>query len=308
MREESTRLVYELSKKDKRIMALTADGRNGFWEQIKKELPNQYVDFGIAEQNMVACAAGMASCGKIPFIFGTSTFLAMRAFEFIRNDVCIPNMNVKFLGIFSGLSRPAWGATHQGTEGLALLRCLPNMQVITPSTPIMAREATRWAYEHKGPVYIRLEASGETEYYDDKYSFTPGKANELLKHKGQIRVVLITIGSVVDFAFELSKKLWDIGVICQIVDMPTVKPVDSDILHKYINEKSAIVTIEEHSRYGGLGSAVAEVIAEYGKGVSFHRVGLEGCALGCGGRENVRKANGINRDGVVQTILNLING
>ena len=297
MREASTHLIYDLAKKDTRVMALTADGRNAAYERIKDELPNQYVDYGIAEQNMVASAAGMASCGKIPFIFGTSTFLAMRAFEFIRNDVCIPNMNVKFIGIFSGLSRPAWGATHQGTEELALLRCLPNIQVITPSTPIMAREATRWAYEHKGPVYIRLEASGETEHYDDSYRFIPGKAHELMPVEGKTDITLITMGAIADSAINLVNKLSEEGIRCQIIDMPTVKPIDRDIICQYIEEESVIVTIEEHSRYGGLGSAVAEVIAESGKGTRFCRIGLEGCAHGCGSRESVRKANKINMGG-----------
>lgn len=306
MREASTKLIYEYAKKDKRVMALTSDGRNGVYERIKEEMPCQYMDYGIAEQNMVASAAGLASCGKIPFIFGTSTFLAMRAFEFIRNDVCIPNMNVKFIGIFSGLSRPSWGATHQGTEELALLRCLPNIMIITPSTPIQAREATRYAYEHNGPVYIRLEASGESEFYTDDYVFTPGKAETLFNNHEGREIAIITCGTLVDVAIDVALEVEKRGISMEVLDMPTVKPIDRNAIIRILDSKEAILTFEEHSLYGGLGSAVAEVIAESGKAMRFCRIGLDGCAVGCGSREFVRKINGLTKTEVIKALETLL--
>lgn len=306
MRESSTSFIYELAKNDKRVMALTADGRNGIYERIREELPTQYMDYGIAEQNMVASAAGLSVCGKIPFVFGTSTFLALRAYEFIRNDVCIPNMNVKFLGIFSGLSRPSWGATHQGTEDISVLRCLPNMLIITPSTPIQAREATRYAYEHHGPVYIRLEASNEPEHYEEAYRFVPGKAVSLVNAGGGVEAALITTGSVVNEAIEVAKEMAKRGISIRVIDMPTVRPIDEVMLEELIESNIPIVTLEEHSLYGGLGTAVAEVIAESGKGLGFRRIGLDGCAAGCGSRESVRKSNGISSQDVIMAVEDLL--
>ncbi len=306
MREASTNLIYDLAKSDSRIIAITADGRNGVYERIKNEMPTQYIDYGIAEQNMVASSAGLACCGKIPFVFGTSTFLAMRAFEFIRNDVCIPNMNVKFLGIFSGLSRTCWGATHQGTEEIALLRCLPNLLVITPSSPIQAREATRYAYEHYGPVYIRLEASGEKERYDDSYRFFPGKAKFLFGDNKTSDIVIVTMGSVVNLAIEVAEEMRNHNIKVGVLDEPTTKPIDKDSLYEIINQGAAIMTLEEHSIYGGLGSSVAEVIAESGQGVRFLRMGLDGCAQGCGSIESVRRKNDIHKDNIIDSIENLL--
>ena len=149
MRIASTQVVYDLIKTDKRVIALTADNGNGPYNNIRLEFPNQYIDYGIAESNMIASAAGLASCGKIPFLYTITNFMSMRAFEFIRNDVCIGNQNVKFLGRSSGLVSSNMGATHQGTEELALLKTLPNMLVITPASPIEAREATKFAYQHQ---------------------------------------------------------------------------------------------------------------------------------------------------------------
>ena len=299
MRNASTQMVYNLAKRDRDVMALTADNSNEIYDKIKREMPGQYIDYGIAEENMVASAAGLASCGKIPFLYTITNFMSMHAFEFIRNDVCVANQNVKFLGRSSGLVSSSMGATHQGTEEVALLRTLPNMLVITPATPIEAREATRFAYHHRGPVYIRLEGFNEPELYDEDYQFSVGRGC-VLRDGGDITV--ISMGSVVNEALSAAGKLESDGINVRIINMPMVNPIDRDLIVAAAKETGHIITLEEHSIHGGLGSAVAEVLAECGLAVSFQRMGLDGCAKGCGNREAMRKINGLASGNVMEKV------
>ena len=241
---------------------------------------------------MVASAAGLASCGKIPFLYTITNFMSMHAFEFIRNDVCIANQNVKFLGRSSGLVSSSMGATHQGTEEVALLRTLPHMLVITPATPIEAREATRFAYHHRGPVYIRLEGFNEPELYDEDYQFSVGRGC-VLRDGGDITV--ISMGSIVNETLSAAGKLESDGINVRIINMPMVNPIDRDLIVAAAKETG-------HSIHGGLGSAVAEVLAECGLAVSFQRMGLDGCAKGCGNREAMRKINGLASGNVMEKV------
>ena len=303
MRESSTQALYNIIKNDFRVMALTSDGRNNVYEKIRINFPKQYMDYGISECNMVSSAAGLSSCGMIPFIFGTTNFIAMRAFEFIRNDVAIPNMNVKFIGIFSGLARGGWGPTHQGTEELSLLRCLPNFLVITPATPLEAREATVYAYHHVGPVYLRIEASNEQEYFDESYQFQLGKGNVIQSGND---VTIITIGSIVSLAIKIALKLKKHNINIRVINMPVVQPIDEKIIIAAAKETRGIISLEEHSIYGGLGSAIAEVLAENQIGIRFCRLGLHGCAVGCGNRDEIRELNGINEERIIDKVMEFI--
>ncbi|EEQ47637.1 Transketolase, C-terminal domain protein [Selenomonas flueggei ATCC 43531] len=299
MRNASTQMVYNLAKRDRDVMALTADNSNEIYDKIKREMPGQYIDYGIAEENMVASAAGLASCGKIPFLYTITNFMSMHAFEFIRNDVCVANQNVKFLGRSSGLVSSSMGATHQGTEEVALLRTLPNMLVITPATPIEAREATRFAYHHRGSVYIRLEGFNEPELYGEDYQFSVGRGY-VLRDGGDITV--ISMGSVVNEALSAAKKLESDGIRVRVINMPMVNPIDRDLIVAAAKETGHIITLEEHSIHGGLGSAVAEVLAESGTAASFHRMGLNGCAKGCGNREAMREINGLASGSIMEKV------
>lgn len=303
MRNASTQMVYNLAKRDRNVMALTADNSNEIYDKIKREMPGQYIDYGIAEENMVASAAGLASCGKIPFLYTITNFMSMHAFEFIRNDVCVANQNVKFLGRSSGLVSSSMGATHQGTEEVALLRTLPNMLVITPATPIEAREATRFAYHHRGSVYIRLEGFNEPELYGEDYQFSVGRGY-VLRDGGDITV--ISMGSVVNEALSAAKKLESDGIRVRVINMPTVNPIDRDLIVAAAKETGHIITLEEHSIHGGLGSAVAEVLAESSLAVSFHRMGLDGCAKGCGNREAMREINGLASGNIMEKVREIL--
>ncbi len=303
MRNASTQMVYDLAKRDRNVMALTADNSNEIYDKIKREMPGQYIDYGIAEENMVASAAGLASCGKVPFLYTITNFMSMHAFEFIRNDVCVANQNVKFLGRSSGLVSSSMGATHQGTEEVALLRTLPNMLVITPATPIEAREATRFAYHHRGSVYIRLEGFNEPELYGEDYQFSVGRGY-VLRDGGDITV--ISMGSVVNEALSAAGKLESDGIRVRVINMPMVNPIDRDLIVAAAKETGHIITLEEHSIHGGLGSAVAEVLAESSLAVSFHRMGLDGCAKGCGNREAMREINGLASENIMEKVREIL--
>lgn len=290
MRNESTKVVLDLIKKDRNVVALTADNGNEIYDQIKAEYPEQYIDYGIAECNMVAAAAGMASAGKIPFLYAVTNFMSMRAYEFIRNLVCLPNYNVKFLGRSAGVVTGTYGMTHQGTEDLAILRTLPNLLVISPATPIEARKATEFAYRYNGPVYIRLEGHSEPEHYAEDYIFVPGKGTVLREGND---VTIISTGSIINEALHAAENLAIEGIQTRVLNMPTVRPIDQQLIFQAAKETGNILTVEEQTIYGGLGSAVAEVLAETGSPAKLVRMGLNGYALGCGNRNQMRKLNGL---------------
>lgn len=304
MRNRSTRVVAELALRDPRVLALSGDSRNEDFEYIKKMRPGQSIDYGIAEANLIASAAGLASCGKIPFIYNISNFLSMRAFEFIRNDLCPGRLNVKMLGRSAGLSSYSLGLTHQGTEELALLRSLPELLTITPASPLEAEMATRAAYEHDGPVFIRLESTQETEIYGPDYLFQPGRG--VLVRPGSDATV-ICMGSIVNEALAAAEELQNLhGLQLRVVNIHTVKPLDSGIILSAARQTGRIITLEEHSLFGGLGSAVAEALALGGAaGVKFKMMGLAGFCLRCGQRTDLRDYYGLSSRRLTSVVLEM---
>lgn len=302
MRNASTRLLYQLVRDDARVMALTADNGNEIFSKIRDEFPSQYVDYGIAEENMIASAAGLASCGRIPFCYTITNFMAMHAFEFIRNDVCVANLKVVFLGRSSGLVSSSMGPTHQGTEELALLRSLPNLAVVTPATPREAAEATRFAYAHSGPTYIRLEGFNEPELFDDSYVFQPSKA-KIVRHGGDIAI--ISMGSIINESLLAADALLDEGIKAAVINLPMPRPIDEDLLGIMRGVRAAI-TVEEHSIYGGLGSAVAELLAEHGAAIPLRRLGISRFAHTTGNRRYLRGLYGIDSAAIRRAALEML--
>lgn len=302
MRNVAAQTVYELAREDASVLAVAADVGHPYYTKVKEECPGQYVDFGIAECNMVGASAGMAAAGKIPFLYAVTNFLSMRAYEFLRNLVCVPAFNVKLLGRSAGLVTGTYGITHQGTEELALLRALPNLITITPATPIEARESVRFAYRHQGPVYIRLEGYNEPEYYSDKDSFQPGMGHTLRDGRD---VTIVTIGSIVNEALQAADALERKGISVRVLSLSTIFPIDRALILRAARETRAVFTLEEHSIYGGLGSSVAEVLAEGGVTVRFRRMGLKAFPKGCGNRESMRIQNGLSARHVIDAVMEL---
>lgn len=227
--------------------------------EFKKVSPERFFNVGIAEQNLIGTAAGMSLAGKIPFASTFAMFAAGRAFEIIRNTVAYPNLNVKVAATHAGLTVGEDGGSHQAIEDISLMRSIPNMTVISPADAREAEQAVLSAAEYVGPVYIRLGRMAVEDVYDDSYKFEWGKGVELKKGND---ITIIATGLMVQEALKAAKKLSEEGVDARVVNIHTIKPIDAEIIVKAATETKKIVTAEEHSIIGGLGSAVLEVLAE----------------------------------------------
>ena len=226
---------------------------------FKKKFPDRFFDCGIAESNMMGVAAGMAATGKIPFASTFAMFAAGRAFEQVRNSVGYPHLNVKIGATHGGISVGEDGATHQCCEDIALMRTIPGMTVIVPSDDIEAKAAVKAAAAMEGPVYMRFGRLAVPVINDEDYKFEIGKGNVL---KEGTDVAIIANGLCVAESLEAAKKLEAEGINAQVINMATVKPLDTELVLKAAKETGKVVTVEEHSVIGGLGSAVCDVLSE----------------------------------------------
>lgn len=252
--------LCELAEKRNDFIVLDADlaaaTKTG---SFKKAYPDRFYDCGIAEQNMMSIAAGFASTGKMVFASSFAMFAAGRAFEQVRNSIGYPHLNVKIGATHAGISVGEDGATHQCCEDIALMRTIPGMTIINPADAVEARKAVLAAAEIDGPVYMRFGRLAVPVVFDDDYQFEIGKGVEL---KAGTDVTVIATGLMVKEAMEAYDLLKADGISARIINMATIKPIDREIIEKAARETGAIVTAEEHSVIGGLGSAVAEVVTE----------------------------------------------
>ncbi len=295
--------LYDLAVNDKRVYALISDNGAIVYDKYRKDLLSQYLNLGISEANMLSMAAGMASSGKIPFAYTIGAFLAYRAFEFIRNDICLQKQNVKIVGTGAGEVYSALGPTHHSTEDLGGLCGLPNLVILCPASPREVKKATVAAYEHEGPVYLRLGTNKEPEIYSGNYLFEIGKGIKIREGRD---ITLISTGSMVKDTLDVADILQKDNIYARVINMHTIKPIDCEIIIQAIGETGKIVTIEDHNIVGGLGSAVAEVIAESGSGVKFKRIGLHDFSQGYGSYMQVKEINGIGKKRIVKEIKELI--
>lgn len=250
--------LRELGGLNRDIVVLDADLSGSTKTAIfKKEFPERFFNVGIAEQNLIGTAAGLAAAGKIPFASTFAMFATGRAFEIIRNSVCYPNLNVKIAATHAGLMVGEDGATHQALEDVSIMRSLPNMVVLSPADGVEAKQCIYKAAEYKGPVYIRLGRSKVPVIFDENYKFEIGKGVELKEGKD---ITIIAAGVMVEKALIAADKLSEENISARVINMSTIKPIDKDIIIKAANETKGIVTVEEHSVIGGLGSAVSEVV------------------------------------------------
>lgn len=292
--------LMELAQKDANVLHILADSGTGYDEMFRRNFPEQIYNFGISEENMVAAAAGMATVGKMPFVFTAGAFLAYRSLEFIRDDICFQNLNVKIIGMGSGLAWSSLGPTHHTTEDVAVLRAIPNLLILSPATPKQTAASVEAAYEHKGPVYIRIGMNHEKEYYDDDYRLRVGE-NELLREGGDI--TLFVTGSILEEADAAAEKLLEEGIRVNLVNVSTIKPFDTENVVRMAEKSKLFFSIEEHNINGGLGSIIAETLTDNGIGMKLHRIGLQDkFAVGYGTHKSVRRANGLDAEAISDRI------
>ncbi len=288
--------LAELGAENSDIVVLDADLSGSTKSKVfGQKFPDRFFNMGIAESDMVSCAAGLASVGKIPFVNTFTVFLTTLGLIATRAQVCYGNLNVKLAGAYCGMSDALDGATHHATEDIAAMRALPNMQVIVPSDPASARWATRYAAAHEGPVYLRLSRSEYPELYPGDTEFSPGKAK--IVREGTDCTVF-AIGILVHKALEAAELLAAEGISVQVVDLLSVKPIDAGLVAACAAKTGAVVCAEEHQIYGGAGSAVAEVLAHAGVGAPTEFVGIQDVFTETGKYDSLLAAYGLDAEAV----------
>ena len=264
--------IVELGKENPNILVVDIDiGKSCKTGEFRKELPDQYLNVGIAEQNCAGVAAGLATCGKIPFVVTYAAFGSMRMVEMIRQEICYPHLNVKIACSHGGVTPANDGASHQAIEDMGILRTIPNMTVIMPADYYSARKLVRAAAEFDGPVYLRFTRDAVPVIYDEDAQFTIGKANKLREGKD---VAIIANGDTVRLAIQAAALLEAEGIQARVLDMHTIKPLDEEAVMDCIENIGRIITVEDHNILNGLGSAVCELAAEAGKG-KVRRLGIQ---------------------------------
>lgn len=284
------------------MFLLTGDLGYAALEPFREEFPDRFLNLGVAEQNLVGFAAGMALSGKIPIVYSIAAFVTLKSIEQIRNDVCYQNLNVKIVGVGSGLTYSQYGATHHSLEDIALMRVLPNMKVICPGDPLEVEGAVGAILADPGPCYLRLGAKGEPRIHQESVDFRLGKGMIIKEGKG---VALIACGNILANVIEAWGYLKEQGLNPRVISMPTIKPLDENLLEDTFSKFQHIFTIEEHSLIGGLGSAVAELVAERDrKPFSFHRIALpDKFQETAGWLDYMREQNRLSSEAIAKTIL-----
>ena len=295
--------IVALGKENRNILVVDADiGKSCKTGAFRKELPEQYLNVGIAEQNCAGVAAGLATCGKIPFIVTYAAFGSMRMVEMIRQEICYPHLNVKLACSHGGVTPANDGASHQAIEDMGILRTIPNMTVIMPADYYSARKLVRAAAEFDGPVYLRFTRDAIPVIYDEEDSFVIGKAKQLRQGKD---VAIIANGDTVRLAIQAAEELAAQGIEARVLDMHTIKPLDTEAVMDCIESIGRIVTVEDHNILNGLGSAVCELAAEAGKG-KVKRLGIQDQFGMSAPYERLLAMNGVTVENIVDSAKALL--
>jgi transketolase len=304
MRDAFFKTLCDLAGRDSRIILLIGDLGFGCTREFEEKFPDRIINAGIAEQNMTGMAAGMAMEGDIVFTYSIANFPLLRCLEQIRNDACYHNANVKIVSVGGGMCYGSLGSSHFSTEDLAIARVIPELTVLAPGDPEETIGATRAAYEIEGPVFLRLGRAGEPKVHLEPVSFVPGKSI-VVREGGD--VTLMACGGMLYNALRAGEMLADNGISAKVVSMHTVKPVDSAAILRSAEETGYIVTVEEHSRIGGLGGAVAEVLAESDLTCRFRRLGLpDGFVPYIGSQSYLIEKMGLAPESIVKEVMALI--
>ena len=299
IRQSYGEALADLGKKNEKIVVLDADLSSATKTNIfAKEFPERFLEMGIAEANMIGTAAGLATCGKIPYVSTFAAFAAGRAYDQIRCSVCYPKLNVKICVTHSGITVGEDGATHQMIEDISMMRTMPNMTVMTTSDDV----ETKWAVEEiskiEGPVYLRLARVKTNKIYEENQKFEIGKAIQI--GEGTDATIFAT-GVTVEQALIAKEELHKQGIEVRVVDMHTIKPIDKEMIIKCAKETKKLISVEDHSIIGGLGSAISEVLTE-NYPVKLKRIGIKDCFGRSGKAEELIKYFGIDSESIKKAV------
>ncbi len=307
MRAAFFEALLELAERDDRTNLVVADIGFGVVEPFAERFPDRFLNVGVAEQNMAGIAAGMALSGKIVFTYSIANFPTIRCLEQVRNDICYHGANVKIVAVGGGLAYGALGMTHHATEDLAIMRALPGIAVVAPGDATEAREATWLVAKQPGPCYLRLGRAGEGIVHRDGVSLSLGQAIQV---RDGTNLTLISTGGVLGMTVMAAELLARTGIQARVLSMHTIKPLDEAAVLEAARDTGAIVTVEEHSVIGGLGSAVAEVLAEsVGGRARLKRLGLPSAFCSrIGSQDYLRGSYGLSADGIAASCRELLQG
>jgi transketolase len=305
MDEISTRDAFgnallRIAEQNENVIAIAADTSKSMgFNDMQAKFPERVINIGIAEQNMMAAAAGAAAVGNLVFAASYAVFTCMRACEQVRTFIAYPNLNVKVVGGLGGLSGNVEGVTHQGIEDIGIMRSIPNMTVVVPADAASTEVIVEEIAKHYGPAYIRLGRGPVPKVFDENYKFELGKAN-MLKETGKDAAIICN-GVMVGRCIEAERILASKGYDVKLIEMPCVKPIDKDIIIQAAKETGVIITVEEHNIIGGLGSAVAEVIGE-SQPVLLKRVGIKDIFPESGPHDKLLDKYGLSVEDIVTAV------
>jgi len=300
MRAALDAALNEAAKNDKNLVVVVGDVSPAALGMFTKNYPERFINVGVAEANMTSMAAGLALTGKKPFLFTIATFMTMRSYEQIRDDICFQNLNVKIIGGGGGFVYSTLGATHHALEDYAIMRVLPHMTVVVPADPLEAKKAVHALVEHTGPAYLRLGRSGDASIYNRDYEFQLGKGVFLREGND---VAIISTGSILKNVLLAAEELAKEGIEARVVNMHTIKPLDIAKILAAASEIGRILVVEEHQATGGLGSAVAEVLADNGLSLVFRRLGVADVFLHAyGSRDYLLEQAGLGVKDIVRAV------
>jgi transketolase len=302
-RQVFTKTLLSLARKDSRIIALASDSRgSASLDEFANELPAQFVEVGIAEQNLVSIAAGLAKCGKIPFACSPASFLSMRSIEQIKVDGAYSRTNIRLVGISGGVSYGALGSTHHSLQDLAVIRAIPGITVLVPSDNGEMEAMTKLLIEHKGPVYLRTGRGAVPDVHEPGFMPEIGKGCLLLSGND---ITIVATGELLRAALDAGYLLQRQGISARVIEIHTIKPIDEELILKAAAETKAIITVEEHSIYGGLGGAIAELVSQ-NHPIPLKIVGIPDESVITGTQAEIFQYYGLNAEGIAKEAINLL--
>lgn len=292
--------LYEIAKKDRQVILLSDDFGAPSLDKFRKDLSSQFINIGIAEQNMVSTAAGLALGGKIVYMYAIAPFVTLRCYEQIKIDLCCMNLHVTALGVGAGFAYDNSGPTHHATEDIAIMRALPGMTILNPSDNVMVAACVEISYKNPGPKYIRFDREKPVTIYDKNTDFSDGIAT--LKTGKDL--CIISTGMMVHKAFNVAHELSKHSINAGIVDLYRIKPINTELLLKFISQSQKVVTIEENLINGGIGSIVAEVLVDNEITLPLKRFAVpDKYCFKYGSREHIHKLYSLDVNSIVKKIL-----